>query len=174
MRKTGHLIAPIAVAIGLVLLMFDAEAGLHNPLRFFYLLSNVSSVMMWGVVFLSLFMVVSIVTVVLDFMKRPVPNWLAIIGVALGACVGAYTGALLGVCQTFPLWNNQEVYGVRPRRADHEHLLPRRRMVHRRDEDQGQRRPRIPLLAAQEQVHLREPTTCPSSRRSTMRPISAR
>ena len=31
-----------------------------------------------------------------------------------------------------------------PRRADHEHLLPRRRMVHRRDEDQGQRRPRHP------------------------------
>ncbi len=106
MRKTGHLIAPIAVAIGLVLLMFDAEAGLHNPLRFFYLLTNVGSVMMWGVVFLSVFMVVSVVTVVLDFMKRPVPNWLAIVGVVLALCVGAYTGALLGVCQTFPLWNN--------------------------------------------------------------------
>ena len=36
-----------------------------------------------------------------------------------------------------------------PRRADYEHLLPRRRVVHRRDEDQGQRRPRRPLLAAQ-------------------------
>ena len=106
MRKIGHLIAPIAVAIGLVLLMFDAEAGLHNPLRFFYLLMNPGSVMMWGVVFLGLFMVVSIVTVILDFMKKKVPNWLAIVGVVLGVCVGAYTGALLGVAQTFPLWNN--------------------------------------------------------------------
>ena len=43
-----------------------------------------------------------------------------------------------------------------PRRADHEHLLPRRRVVHRRDEDQGQRRPRRPLLAAQAQVHLQQ------------------
>ncbi len=106
MRKIGHLIAPIAVAIGLVLLMFDAEAGLHNPLRFAYLLMNPNSVMMWGVVFLSLFMVVSIVTVILDFMKKKVPNWLAIVGVVLAVCVGAYTGALLGVAQTFPLWNN--------------------------------------------------------------------
>ena len=106
MRKIGHLIAPIAVAIGLVLLMFDAETGLHNPLRFFYLLMNPGSVMMWGVVFLGLFMVVSIVTVILDFMKKKVPNWLAIVGVVLGVCVGAYTGALLGVAQTFPLWNN--------------------------------------------------------------------
>ena len=31
MRKVGHLIAPIAVIVGLVLLMFDAEGGLHNP-----------------------------------------------------------------------------------------------------------------------------------------------
>ena len=34
MRRAGHFIAPVAVAIGLVLLMVDAEAGLHNPLRF--------------------------------------------------------------------------------------------------------------------------------------------
>ena len=51
MRKAGHFIAPVVVGIGLVLLMIDAEAGLHNPLRFFYLLSNPGSVMMWGVVF---------------------------------------------------------------------------------------------------------------------------
>ena len=39
MRKLGHWIAPIVVIVGLVLLMFDAKAGLHNPLRFALLLT---------------------------------------------------------------------------------------------------------------------------------------
>ena len=95
MRKVGHLIAPIAVIVGLVLLMFDAEGGLHNPLRFALLLTNFGSVMTWGVVFLGGFTVVALVVVVLD-----------IVGVVFAVCVGAYTGALLGVCKTFPLWNN--------------------------------------------------------------------
>lgn len=106
MRKVGHVIAPVVVAVGLVLLMVDAEAGLHNPLRFFYLLSNFGSVMTWGVVFLSLFMVVAIAALVLDILKKNVPTWLDIVGVALAFAVAVYTGALLGVCNTFPLWNN--------------------------------------------------------------------
>ena len=106
MRKVGHVIAPVVVAVGLVLLMVDAEAGLHNPLRFFYLLSNFGSVMTWGVVYLSLFMVVAIAALVLDILKKNVPTWLDIVGVALAFAVAVYTGALLGVCNTFPLWNN--------------------------------------------------------------------
>ena len=106
MRKVGHLIAPIAVMIGLLLLMVDAEAGLHNPLRFALLLHNPFSVMPWGVVFLAGFMVVSIIVVVLDFMKKSVPKWLELVGVVFGVCVAMYTGALLGGCKTFPLWNN--------------------------------------------------------------------
>ena len=106
MRKVGHVIAPVVMAVGLVLLMVDAEAGLHNPLCFFYLLSNFGSVMTWGVVFLSLFMVVAIAALVLDILKKNVPTWLDIVGVALAFAVAVYTGALLGVCNTFPLWNN--------------------------------------------------------------------
>ncbi|MDO4290484.1 MAG: polysulfide reductase NrfD [Eggerthellaceae bacterium] len=106
MRKIGHVIAPVAVAVGLVLLMVDAEAGFHNPLRFVYLLGNFGSVMTWGVVFLGLFMVVSIAALVLDIMKRNVPRWLENVGAVLALCVAVYTGALLGVCNTFPLWNN--------------------------------------------------------------------
>ena len=48
MRKIGHLIAPIAVAVGLVLLMFDAKGGLFHPWRFALLLHNPFSVMTWG------------------------------------------------------------------------------------------------------------------------------
>lgn len=106
MRRAGHVIAPIVVAIGLVLLMVDAEAGLHNPLRFALLLSNFGSVMTWGVVFLSVFMAVALITAALDLMKKKVPGWLEMAGAVVALCVAAYTGALLGVCNTYPLWNN--------------------------------------------------------------------
>lgn len=106
MRKIGHFIAPVVVIIGLFLLMFDATAGLHNPLRFALLLSNFGSVMTWGVVILAAFTVVALVALVLDILKRKVPMWLEIAGAVLGICVAIYTGCLLGVCKTFPLWNN--------------------------------------------------------------------
>ncbi|MRX84040.1 NrfD/PsrC family molybdoenzyme membrane anchor subunit [Eggerthella guodeyinii] len=106
MRRAGHLIAPAVVIVGLLLLMLDAEAGLHNPLRFALLLSNFGSVMSWGVVFLAGFTLVALAVAVLDILKKAVPKALEIAGVALGLCVAVYTGALLGVANTFPLWNN--------------------------------------------------------------------
>lgn len=106
MRVYGHIIAPVAVIIGLVLLMFDATAGLQNPLRFALLLSNFNSVMTWGVVFLGLFVIVSLIVAVLDLLTRDIPVALDIVGSVLGLCVAVYTGCLLGVCKTFPLWNN--------------------------------------------------------------------
>ena len=106
MRRAGHFIAPVAVAIGLVLLMVDAEAGLHNPLRFALLLTNFGSVMTWGVVFLSVFRVFALATAVLDIMKKKTPGWIELAGAVMALCVAVYTGALLGVCKTFPLWNN--------------------------------------------------------------------
>ena len=106
MRKLGHWIAPIVVIVGLVLLMFDAKAGLHNPLRFALLLTNFGSVMTWGVVILAAFVIVALVALVMDLKKRRVPMALEIVGAVLGICVAIYTGCLLGVCKTFPLWNN--------------------------------------------------------------------
>ncbi len=106
MRKIGHLIAPIVVIVGLVLLMFDAKAGFYNPLRFALLLTNFGSVMTWGVVILAAFTVVALVALLLDFLKKSVPMWLEVVGAVLGICVAIYTGCLLGVCKTFPLWNN--------------------------------------------------------------------
>lgn len=105
MRRIGHWIAPIVVVVGLVLLMADAKAGLHNPLRFALLLTNFGSVMTWGVVILAAFVVVALVALLLDILKRRVPMWLEVVGAVLGVCVAVYTGALLGVNRTFPLWN---------------------------------------------------------------------
>lgn len=106
MRKIAHIIAPVVVIIGLCLLMVDAEGGLHNPLRFALLLTNFGSVMTWGVVFLAGFVVIALVAVLLDFLKRSIPVWLDIVGTVFAVCVAIYTGVLLGVCKTFPLWNN--------------------------------------------------------------------
>lgn len=105
-RKIGRLIAPIAVAVGLVLLMFDAKAGFMNPLRFALLLHNPFSVMTWGVVFLAVFEVIALVAAILEIRSKAVPRWLNRTGVVFGFAVAAYTGVLLGVVKTFPLWNN--------------------------------------------------------------------
>lgn len=105
-RKIGRFIAPVVVAVGLLLLMTDAKAGLFNPLRFALLLHNLGSVMTWGVIFLAVFEVVALVVAILELTKRAVPRWLDIVGVVSGVAVGAYTGCLLGVVHTFPLWNN--------------------------------------------------------------------
>lgn len=104
-RKIGRYIAPVVVIIGLFLLMFDAKAGLFHPWRFILLLSNFSSIMSWGVVFLSLFVVICLFVAFAELKNIEIPRWLDITGVVLAFFVAVYTGVLLGVVQTFPLWN---------------------------------------------------------------------
>ena len=106
MRVAGRIIAPIFLGIGLVMLMLDAEAGLHNPLRFFWLIANPGSVMTLGVYFICVFMPVSLVSALLEILKKRVPKWLTWIGIVFAFAVAAYTGFLLGVVKAFPLWNN--------------------------------------------------------------------
>lgn len=106
MRKAGHIIAPAVVILGLLLLIVDAEAGFHHPLRFALLLNNPFSVMTWGVVFLACFIVITLLVLLIDLLKKRVPAWLEVLGVIFAFLVAGYTGALLGVVQTFPLWNH--------------------------------------------------------------------
>ena len=106
MRVAGRIIAPIFVGIGLLMLMLDAEAGLHNPLRFFWLISNPGSVMTLGVYFICVFMPVALVSALLEVLKKRVPKWLTWIGIVFAFAVAAYTGFLLGVVKAYPLWNN--------------------------------------------------------------------
>lgn len=106
--RYGRVIAPITVIIGLCLLMVDATAGFHNPLRFVLLLTNFGSVMTWGVVFLAVFTIIALIVVIMDLLGkgRKIPVWLDVFGAVMGICVCVYTGCLLGVAKTFPLWNN--------------------------------------------------------------------
>lgn len=105
-RLAGRVIAPVAVAVGLVFLMVDAEAGFTDPVRFSYLLTNFQSVMTWGVVILALFMIASIAVACIEIAKKRAPKWLDAVGALLGLAVATYTGVLLGAAQsTYPLWN---------------------------------------------------------------------
>ena len=106
MRVAGRIIAPIFIGIGLLMLMLDAEAGLHNPLRFFWLVSNPGSVMTLGVYFICIYMPVALAAAVLEILKKRVPKWLTWIGIVFAFAVAAYTGFLLGVVKAVPLWNN--------------------------------------------------------------------
>ena len=56
------------------MLMLDAEAGLHNPLRFFWLISNPGSVMTLGVYFICVYMPVALVSALLEVLKKRVPK----------------------------------------------------------------------------------------------------
>ena len=106
MRVAGRIIAPVFIGIGLLMLMLDAEAGLHNPLRFFWLISNPGSVMTLGVYFICIYMPVALVVALLEILKKRVPKWLTWIGIVFAFAVAAYTGFLLGVVKAVPLWNN--------------------------------------------------------------------
>ena len=106
MRVAGRILAPIFIGIGLVMLMVDAEAGLHNPLRFIFLVMNPGSVMTLGVYFICVFMPVALIEAVLELLKKDVPRWLTVIGDVFAFAVAAYTGFLLGVVDAYPLWNN--------------------------------------------------------------------
>ena len=96
MKRIAFIIAPVAVAVGTLVLVVDAHAGFNNPMRFFLLISNLGSVMSWGVIILSVFLAVSIVDLVLLLVKKRTPKALDIAGMVLAVCVAAYTGVLLG------------------------------------------------------------------------------
>ena len=106
MRKIGRLIAPVLLAIGLLMLMIDAEAGLKNPLRFFGLVSNPRSVMTIGVYIICVFMPISLVVAGFELFGKRIPRVLDIAGDIFALCLAGYTGVLLGVSMGVPLWNN--------------------------------------------------------------------
>lgn len=104
-KLIGSIVGPVAVAAGALVLMVDAKAGLGSPARFFGLVSNLGSPMTWGVICLTCFLVVSIVSLVLQLAKKDVPRVLDVLGIVCAAGVATYTGVLLGYSAAYPLWN---------------------------------------------------------------------
>lgn len=99
MKKTGFIIAPIAVAVGTLLLIVDARAGFANPLRFFNLVSNLSSIMSWGVIILSAFLVVSAIDLILLLVRKGTPKTLDIVGIVLAVGLPLTRACFLAMLQ---------------------------------------------------------------------------
>ena len=104
-KLVGTGISIITVGLGAMILAVDAHGGLLNPNRYFFLLSNLNSVMAWGVIFISLFIFGALAVWIMLFKKKNVPVALEAITAILGLCVSIYTGVLLGTSPAFPLWS---------------------------------------------------------------------
>ncbi|WP_210363904.1 NrfD/PsrC family molybdoenzyme membrane anchor subunit [Bacillus sp. REN3] len=104
-RVIGRLISPVLMGIGLLLLIVDAEAGLKNPLRFIYLFTNLSSVMTIGTYFISFFMLAAVFIALMELLKKDVNKLVEYAGIVFAIATAIYTGFLIGVVGSVPLWN---------------------------------------------------------------------
>jgi len=112
LARAGSLASGPLVAIGTMCLVFDLEAGLWQPWRQIYLVSNFNSMISWGVVILSAFIPVALlyaaalndITFVGRFAKRYLFH-LEILGSILAVATAGYTGVLIAVVNGVPFWN---------------------------------------------------------------------
>ncbi len=112
LARAGSLAAPPLVVIGTLCLVLDLEAGLWQPWRQLYLVSNLSSAISWGVLILSGFIPVALlyaaalneITFVGRFAKRYVRP-LGVVGSILAVATAGYTGVLIAVVNGVPFWN---------------------------------------------------------------------
>jgi len=104
LSRTGYFIAAPIVAIGTVLLVFDLGQGLTKPWLLIGLLTNLSSVMTWGVYILSAFIIVGLIKGYFTLINKSVPNILTLAGAVLALATGTYTGLLVAVIKAVPFW----------------------------------------------------------------------
>ncbi len=112
LARAGSVAAGPLVAVGTICLVLDLEAGLWQPWRQIYLLSNPTSMITWGVIILSAFIPVAFlyalglneITVVGQYAKRYLRH-LEVIGSFLAVATAGYTGVLIAVVNGVPFWN---------------------------------------------------------------------
>lgn len=104
-KRAGYFLAPPLLAVGLLLLIIDAEAGLFHPWRFIYLFTNFRSMMTIGTYIISIFMVITLVQAYFVFKGKEGPSWLKGVGILFAFGTAFYTGLLIGVVKAVPLWN---------------------------------------------------------------------
>lgn len=105
LRKVSVWISLPLLGIGLLLLVFDAEAGFYHPWRFFYLFANFPGSMMTnGTIILALFGILLAYHAWKEWKQQSVANWVKIAGLSLALATAAYTGFLIGVVPV-PIWN---------------------------------------------------------------------
>ena len=110
--RAGSLAAGPLVAVGTVCLVLDLDAGLWEPWRQIYLLNNLSSMITWGVLILSLFIPIALLYAAalneITFVGRIASKYtlyLGGVGSFLAVSTAAYTGVLIAVVNGVPFWN---------------------------------------------------------------------
>lgn len=106
LAKLGYYIAPLAVAVAALPLVFHLGQGLSKPWLMVGVLSNVdSSVMTWGVYILAAFVIVGGVQGFYVFKNKPAPKVITWAGVILALANVIYTGLLLAVSKAISFWD---------------------------------------------------------------------
>jgi protein NrfD len=104
--KTGALLCPILIAIGLIFLL--AELG--HPMRIWRTVTgfNFSSPLSWGALFQTLMIIVGAIYARMWFKpaaNKAIRNLVGVIGLPIALIVGANHGWLLAISPSRPLWN---------------------------------------------------------------------
>ena len=112
LARAGSLAAGPLVAVGTVCLVLDLDAGLWEPWRQIYLVNNLSSMITWGVLILSLFIPIALLYAAalneITFVGRIASKYtlyLGGVGSFLAVSTAAYTGVLIAVVNGVPFWN---------------------------------------------------------------------
>lgn len=112
LARAGSLAAGPLVAIGTACLVLDLEAGLWEPWRQMFLVSNPASMISWGVVVLSIFIPVALLYAAalnrIGFVGQYLQKYvwhLEIVGTPLAIATAIYTGILIAVVNGVPFWN---------------------------------------------------------------------
>ncbi|MBU0493625.1 MAG: polysulfide reductase NrfD [Chloroflexi bacterium] len=131
----GSTISGPTLLLGVLLLVFELGAGLREPWRILYMLTNVGSVMTWGVWILSLFLPLCFLYGFLELMEvyprtwqrffvhrlpplqrlplRRIKHWVAGIGSLFAVGTAIYTGVLLSaVGPAIPFWSTPIAPGL--------------------------------------------------------------
>lgn len=105
MAKTISIATPICVAVGMIVLLFD----LGNPLRAWrlFLSFHPSSAISWGVLFLNIFFIISLIyAIVLKVSGEQKAKLLGYAGLPFAFLVATYTGRLLSQAPGKVLYQN--------------------------------------------------------------------
>jgi len=112
LARAGSIASGPLVIVGTACLVFDLEAGFWQPWRQIYLISNLTSMISWGVIILSAFIPVALLYAAalneISFVGRYAKKYvrhLEIIGSILAVSTAGYTGVLIAVVNGVPFWN---------------------------------------------------------------------
>ncbi|MBR8464195.1 polysulfide reductase NrfD [Campylobacter sp. faydin G-24] len=105
--KFGFVLAPVAVIIGTVLLLFDlAPSAMISPVKLIQLYTRPISMMSIGTYLLTFFIIVSLLVFLQVKKDNKLCDVMLTIGSLLAIGVMGYTGLLLYVIKAIPLWNS--------------------------------------------------------------------